>query len=113
MDKFNNTSNDIECIRSINEIFDSELFKVLSEQVRSELIKYLAIHGPCDISTIAESFKQDRSVISRHLTQLHKLNILTMKKESRRTIYALNAKELLNKFESTVEKIRLLVNESD
>ena len=99
------------CIKDIEEIFDNELFKVLSEPVRCDLIKYLAIQGESDISTISENFTQDRSVLSRHLHQLYKLNILNMRKEERRTIYSLNPINLLNKFESTTEKIRSLIND--
>lgn len=105
-----NVEENMNCIKDIEEIFDNELFKVLSEPVRCSLIKYLAIHGENDISTISESFTQDRSVLSRHLHQLYKLNILNMRKEERRTIYSLNPIDLLNKFESTTEKIRRLIN---
>ena len=101
----------MDCIEGIEEIFDNELFKVLSESIRCEIIKYLAINGESDISTIAGNFLQDRSVISRHLNQIYKLNLLTMRKEERRTIYNLNALELLNKFELTTEKIRLLIGD--
>lgn len=112
--KNNNDINETTaCIKNIDEIFDSALFKVLSEPIRCELIKYLAIQGPSDISTIAESFAQDRSVISRHLSQMHRLNILKKKKESRRTIYDLNARDLLAKFEFVVGKMKFLINDCD
>lgn len=107
----NKNINNKECINNIEEIFDNELFKVLSEPIRCELIKYLAINGPSDISTISENFTKDRSVISRHLNQMYKLNILKKEKESRRIIYDLNALDLLGKFEFVVEKIRGLVND--
>lgn len=113
MMKNNNIHENIECKKNIDEIFDSELFKVLAEPIRCELIKYLAIHGPSDISTISENFTQDRSVISRHLSQMHRLNILNKKKEARRIIYDLNAKDLLFKFEFVVDKMRLLINDCD
>lgn len=113
MMKNNNIQENIECIKNIDEIFDSELFKVLAEPIRCELIKYLAIHGPSDISTISENFTQDRSVISRHLSQMNRLNILNKKKEARRIIYDLNARDFLAKFEFVVDKIRLLITDCD
>jgi DNA-binding transcriptional ArsR family regulator len=106
-----NVQENMDCIKDIEEIFDNELFRVLSEPVRCNLIKYLAIHGENDIRTISESFTQDRSVLSRHLYQMYKLNILNMRKEERRTIYSLNAMDLLEKFESTTTKIRRLVKD--
>lgn len=113
MIKNNKSYEKLECVKNIDEIFDSELFKVLGEPIRCELIKYLAIHGPSDITSISENFPQDRSVISRHLSQMEKLNILNKKKESRRIIYDLNARDFLAKFEYVVDKIKLLLNHCD
>ncbi len=101
---------DNSCVNDVEEFFDSDLFKVLAEPVRCDLLKFLAIRGACDISTISANFKQDRSVISRHLNQMYTTGLLTMKKESRYKIYELNAFELLGKFETITEKLRLMLN---
>ncbi len=61
-------------------IFDSKLFKTLSEPVRMEILKFLMLNGRSDIGTIAENMPQDRSVISRHLNLMREAEILKRKK---------------------------------
>ena len=90
-------------------LFTQEIFKILSEPIRVELIKHLAIHGPSDISTIASHFNQDRSVISRHLKLMNKAGILILTKSSRCSIYQVDGMEFLLKMESIVEDIKELL----
>lgn len=90
-------------------IVDIEYFKVLFDPVRIEIIQYLSVHGPKNISEITENFTQDRSVISRHLDMLYKKNILTKKKESRYIIYNLNTQDLINQFEKAAEQLKMLL----
>lgn len=90
-------------------LFTQEIFKILSEPIRVELLKHLAIHGPSDISTIAGHFNQDRSVISRHLKMMNKAGILILTKSSRCSIYQVDGIEFLLKMESVVEDIKELL----
>lgn len=90
----------------LNTLFQQDIFKILGESIRIELLKYLAIYGPSDISTIASHFKQDRSVISRHLKLMKKAGILIMTKSSRHSIYQVDGMEFLSKMESVVEDIK-------
>ena len=100
-------------IDKIDELIKDSIFKVLSEPVRLNIIKFLVVNGESDISTIAKSFTQDRSVISRHLMVMEQAGILEKSKESRYVVYSFNGREFLNKLESVVDIIRVLVNSCD
>ena len=109
-----NTAN-IPCenIELIDDLITNGIFKLLSEPVRLNIIKYLIVNGESDITTIARSFTQDRSVISRHLMTLEQAGILHKSKESRYVMYSFDGKEFLGKLEDTVEVIRMMVNSCD
>ncbi len=95
--------------REIDLFFESRLFKVLSEPVRLELLRFLAVRGPCDISTVAKDFPKDRSVISRHLRLMADYGLLFSSKVGRNTFYSLNGFEFLRTFEDTADRIRELL----
>jgi len=107
----NTTNNNKENLNAqqLDNLFQQDIFKILKEPIRIELIKHLAVHGPSDISTIASHFKQDRSVISRHLKMMKKAGILIMTKSSRRSIYQVDGMEFLSKMESVVEDIKKIL----
>lgn len=104
----NTTDNNKEQLNAqqLNKLFQQDVFKILNEPIRIEIIKHLAIHGPSDISTIASYFEQDRSVISRHLKMMKESGVLIMTKASRRSIYQVDGMEFLSKMESVVEDIK-------
>ena len=87
-------------------ILDSNFFKVLSEPVRIEIIKFLILNGRSDIATIAENLPQDRSVISRHLQMMSKEGILFSEKVTRHVYYEMNGVLLINKIQSILEKCK-------
>lgn len=95
--------------KQLDNLLMQEFFKILTEPIRIELIKYLAINGPSDISTIANNFTQDRSVISKHLKMMNKAGIVILTKSSRRSIYQVDGMELLLKMESIVEDMKTLL----
>ncbi|WPC43723.1 helix-turn-helix domain-containing protein [Clostridium sp. JS66] len=95
--------------KQLDTLLMQEFFKILTEPIRIELIKYLAINGPSDISTIASNFTQDRSVISKHLKMMNKAGILILTKSSRHSIYQVDGIEILLKMESMVEAMKTLL----
>lgn len=97
--------------QQIDRIIGSEIFKMLSESVRVEIIRFLAINGASDITTIADSFSQDRSVISRHLMNMEHAGLLSKQKESRHVVYTFNYKYFLKELEDTVAAVRYMVEE--
>lgn len=104
-----NKTQQIPSEAQLNQLFDASIFKVLAEPIRIEILKKLVMEGDQDITQIASSFKQDRSVISRHLKLLHAEGILIKTKEARSTIYSVDGMAFLHKMESLVEDVKQMV----
>ena len=92
-------------------ILDSKFFKTLSEPVRVQILRFILLNGRADIGTIAENMPQDRSVISRHLSQMQAVGILTCEKESRHVFYSINARMFLERFINITELTKLCIDE--
>ncbi len=105
------TPRQIQIAEELVEVFDSKFFKTLSEPVRVQILKFIMLNGRVDIGTIAENMPQDRSVISRHLTLMHEVEILQCEKESRHMFYEINAQAFLDKLVNITEKIRTCMAE--
>ena len=84
---------------------DSKFFKVLSEPVRVQILKFLILNGSSDIGAIAKVLPQDRSVISRHLRFMYEAEILRSEKVSRHVYYEVNAVVFRSKLINIVEQI--------
>ncbi|NJD91416.1 MAG: winged helix-turn-helix transcriptional regulator [Geobacter sp.] len=87
------------------EILDSKFFKVLSEPVRVEILKFLVLNGSSDIAAIAKALPQDRSVISRHLKFMFEAEILCCEKVSRHVYYQVNATAFRDKLVNIADQI--------
>lgn len=98
-------------VEELVNVFDSKLFKTLSEPVRVEILKFLLLNGRVDIGTIAQHMPQDRSVISRHLHLMQEAGILKAEKESRHIFYEINAGAFRDKMTRIAEQIRACVDE--
>ena len=85
---------------------DTEFVKAFSEPARIDILKHLLILGPCDVKTLAEKMPQDRSVISRHLSVLHRSGFLDHRKEGRHSFYSVNGKNTLKMAEQFTDTIR-------
>ena len=92
--------------QDFDRITDDAIFKILSEPVRIALIRFLAINGPCDIGTVAASFQQDRSVISRHLKMMCDYGLLSAVKKSRSTVYSFDGYAFLGRLEALTSMVR-------
>jgi len=92
-------------------VLDSKFFKVLSEPVRIEILKFLICNGRSDISTIEKHFSQDRSVISRHLRRMSDMNMLICEKESSSVYYVVNGPMFINTFEGIVNNIKIVMRQ--
>ena len=93
-------------VNDLVKALDSKVIKALTEPARAEILKFLMLNGRSDISTIANSLPQDRSVISRHLNMLADAGIVIAEKETRHKFYTINGAVFLKGFENIVEKIR-------
>ncbi len=87
-------------------IADDDLFKVLSEPVRIRIIRFLAVNGPCDVGTIAASFPQDRSVISRHLKMMLGNGLVCAEKKARNIVYSFDGFAFLDRLEQLTGMVR-------
>lgn len=108
-DKCNLSIENVECAKEIEQAIDFEFYKVLFEPVRSEIMKYLAVNGSKSIKEIAGNFTQDRSVISRHLELMNRYGIVSKTKRSRSILYELNNDYVIEKFVSTTDSLKKLV----
>lgn len=92
--------------QDFDRIADDDLFKILSEPARIALIRFLAVNGPSDIGTVAASFPQDRSVISRHLKMMCDNGLLFAEKKSRSTVYSFDGYAFLDRLEALASMVR-------
>ncbi|GAU78319.1 helix-turn-helix transcriptional regulator [Fusibacter sp. 3D3] len=93
----------------MNKLFQQDIFKILGENIRMEIIKFLALNGPADISTISEHFPQDRSVISKHLKMMKEEGLLILTVISRHHYYQLDGMAFLYKMEAVVSDIKVVL----
>lgn len=93
-------------LKQFSEVYDVRLFKALSEPVRIRILEYLMLNGRSDIGSIADNMEQDRSVVSRHLTQMQAVGILSCEKETRHKYYTINGQNLVDKLERFVFEIK-------
>jgi len=92
----------------VDQLFDAGIFKLLAEPIRIHILKILVAYGAQDITAIASHFKQDRSVISKHLKMLHKEGVLMREKQSRSTIYSVDGMAFLHKMEHLVDDVKVM-----
>ncbi|MDP1979594.1 helix-turn-helix transcriptional regulator [Undibacterium sp.] len=92
------------------ELIDTAFFNALCEPVRIQILSKLIELGPADISTLAEHFSQDRSVISRHLSLLEESGIVSSTREGRHRYYEVNGKSILTMLDNLSQQVRRVVN---
>lgn len=85
---------------------DSDFARALAEPVRVQILKILLLAGPLDVAGVAAHLSQDRSVVSRHLSTLHRAGLVRARKEGRNRIYAIDGMQILARFERITQSIR-------
>jgi DNA-binding transcriptional ArsR family regulator len=95
--------------RDVAEILDSRLFKALCEPVRIDIVRFLTVEGRSDVGTIAESFTQDTSVISRHLRILHEAGVVRRDKQGRHVFFELDGQRVVEQMEAITAQCRKLL----
>ena len=93
---------------AVGEALDPAFFEACAHPVRVDLIRRLVHGGAADISEIAASFSQDRSVISRHLSTLQRVGLLSVSREGRRVVYDIDGPAVLRRLERLTEAVRAL-----
>lgn len=87
-------------------LVDSGFLKALSEPARVNIIKCLALSGRQDVTDIARSLPQDRSVISRHLSLMVDSGLIIGEREGRHTYYRLDGATILARLEEMAREMR-------
>lgn len=93
----------------LRDILRSPLFSALVEPTRVALLEFLTANGRSDIATVAESFPQDRSVISRHLALLSEAGLVRREKEGRSVFFEVDGRAAVAELEGILERFRALV----
>lgn len=65
-------------------------FSALGDPNRRRIIELLANRGPLSASEISEEFSVSPSAISQHLKILREAELILMKKQAQKRIYAIN-----------------------
>lgn len=99
-------------LQQVDVLFDHVIFKVLSQPIRIEILKVLAVNGPSDIQTISANFCKHRSVISKHLKMMHEAGIVIKTQESRNTIYQVDGMGFLHQLEEVVGSLKSVLSYS-
>lgn len=89
-------------------VLDSQLFKALQEPARVAVLRQVLLLGRADVGQIAEALPQERSVISRHLQQLHEAGIVQVERAGRHRIYQVDGVALMAQFEAILQQMRKL-----
>jgi DNA-binding transcriptional ArsR family regulator len=95
-----------EVLKEFSEAYDARFFKTLGEPARVQILSYLILNGRSDIGSIAENMPQDRSVVSRHLNQMHAVGMLCCEKKARHMYYSINAQVFIDKLERFLSQIK-------
>lgn len=96
--------------RALDAILEAKVFRALCEPVRIEILKRLTLQGRSDIATIAAHVPQDRSVVSRHLAQLHQAGFLRREKVGRNVFFEMDGPAVVAQLEDVLARFRAVVS---
>lgn len=83
------------CCEPLDELFEPDLFKALSDPSRVALLARLAVAGrDATVSELAECCPTDLSVVSRHLAVLRSAGVLAAEKRGRKVHYRVRYEKL-------------------
>jgi predicted transcriptional regulator len=99
----------LACGQSLKESIDIQFYKTLFDPVRSDILICLASRGRMNIKEVAGNFPQDRSMISKHLSLMHRYGIVLKEKHAREIFYEINGALIVEKFEKTAISLKRLL----
>lgn len=71
----------------------TDVFNAVAEPRRRELLDCL-IRGECDVTNIVEFLKWPQPVVSKHLSVLRQVDLVSVRVDGRRRMYSLNGDRL-------------------
>jgi DNA-binding transcriptional ArsR family regulator len=95
--------------RELDGILEAKVFRALCEPARIEILKLLTLWGRSDVATIAAEVPQHRSVISRHLAQLHEAGFLRREQVGRNVFFEMDGPAVVAQLDDVVDRFRKLV----
>jgi DNA-binding transcriptional ArsR family regulator len=95
--------------RELDAILEAKVFRALSEPVRIEILKRLTVQGRSDIAAIAAHIPQDRSVVSRHLAQLHHAGLVRREKVGRNVFFEMDGPAVVAQLGQVLARFQALV----
>lgn len=72
----------------------TDVFSAIAEPRRRELIEVLRSDGESPVGRLVETLRLPQPTVSKHLSVLRKVGIVTVSKQGQQRLYRLNAKEL-------------------
>lgn len=95
------------CKRPVDAFLDAEWFKALSDPTRVALLGCLIKCGRgCTVGEVATCCSVDMSVVSRHLTILHRAQILEASKRGRTVTYTVRYAKLSEKLRGMASAVQ-------
>ena len=88
------------------DIFLQPFFKVILDETRRELIRFIGGNPGLTAGEIARAFKQNRSTISHHLSVMTTHGFLAVLKQGRNRRYRVNRDYIVKTLEEVTESIR-------
>jgi len=98
--------NRIKAADCCTELLGTDFLQALCEPSRAAILRALVLRGRSDISSLAQDLPIDRSVISRHLQTMEKVEIVHSEKEGRHTYYQVNGPILIKELEKLTEGLK-------
>ena len=93
------------------EIFLQPFFKVILDETRRDLIRFVGLNAGQTAGEIAAAFSLDRSTISHHLSVMTTHGFLTASKQGRNRRYRVNREYIVQTLEQITQSIRTCCRE--
>jgi DNA-binding transcriptional ArsR family regulator len=90
-------------------LINTDFFRALCEPVRVQILAVLVECGRTDISSLANRFPQDRSVISRHLALLESCGIVRRNQVGRHRFYEINGADVVKHLEHLTGQVKRVI----
>jgi DNA-binding transcriptional ArsR family regulator len=93
------------------DVFLQPFFKVILDETRRHLIRFIGLNAGKTAGEIAAAFSLDRSTISHHLSVMTAHGFLTASKAGRNRRYRVNREYIVKTLEQITESIRTCCRE--
>jgi DNA-binding transcriptional ArsR family regulator len=94
------------CSGGPQDIFLQPFFKIILDETRRELIRWIGGRPGVTAGEVGAAFRQDRSTISHHLSLMAGAGFLTVTREGRNRRYRVNRDYIVKTLEEITESIR-------